>query len=308
MNRHLRWTPVLICFAVTLSFSLNFYYRAPYHDHWDLVTHYQRLQTGAYAWGDLFVLQGSHWHASGLFVKLVLAELTGMAHWAESAASLAFAGLGFLALARILLRVFEQSEVASLRATISLFGIAAFFFFSLDQAGNWLWGWQVSVFINLAGVLWAIERLSCDPPSCLNALLASLAAAVAIYAFATGWVVIPIGFGLLIVYGAHRTWQGRGALLIWTMSSGLLLIHYAMARSTAEAAGLDMGLPTQLGLAALTGFVHYAINFLASPLVRFARDISVPIMLLGLVGLALAPVRVRWFLAAYRTNLGAGRL
>jgi hypothetical protein len=295
MNKHLRWTPVLICIAVTLSFSLNFYYRAPYHDHWDLVTHYQRLQTGAYAWGDLFVLHGSHWHASGLFVKLVLAKLTGMAHWTESVASMAFAGLGFLALARILLRVFEQSGADSLRATIWLFGIAAFFFFSLDQAGNWLWGWQVSVFINLAGVLWAIERLSSGSPSCVNALLASIAAAIAIYAFATGWAVIPIGFGLLIVNGAHRTWQGKGALLIWTTSSALILLHYAIARSAATAAGLDTGFPTQMDFAALIGFVHYTINFLASPLVRFARDISIPIIIVGLGVSAWSIWRLRQF-------------
>lgn len=68
----LKWIPALVLFAIVMAFSLSFYYRAPYHDHWDLVTHYQRLQDGHFRTADLFALHGNHWHASGLLVKLVL--------------------------------------------------------------------------------------------------------------------------------------------------------------------------------------------------------------------------------------------
>ena len=282
IKQQLKWAPVLICFTATLGFSLSFYYRAPYHDHWDLVTQYQRLQDGHFQFADLFALHGNHWHASGLLVKLVLAKLTGMAHWAESLASVGFAGLGFVALARLLSRTLERFEIAAPIPAIWIYGVAAFFFFSLDQAGNWLWGWQVSVFINLAGALWAIERLSCGRLSGLNALFAAIAAALAIYAFATGWVLLPIGYGLLLIYGAHRTWSGRRALLIWTAFSGLILSQCVLAVANAPASDLSGGLVAHFDVSTLFGLAHYAINFVASPIVRFARDISVPIAFVGI--------------------------
>lgn len=282
IKQQLKWAPVLICFAITLGFSLSFYYRAPYHDHWDLVTHYQRLQDGQYRFADLFALHGNHWHASGLLVKLVLAKLTGMAHWAESLASVGFAGLGFLALARILSRTLERFEVNAPIPAIWIYGVASFFYFSLDQAGNWLWGWQVSVFLNLAGVLWAIERLSCGRLNGLNTVLAAIAAAIAIYAFATGWVLLPIGYGLLIAYGAHRSWPGRRALLIWSAFSGLILAQYIFAVADAPGADFSTGLVTSLDVSTMLGLAHYSINFIASPVVRFARDISIPIAFAGI--------------------------
>lgn len=216
----LKWSPVLFLFTITLSFSLTFYYRAPYYDHWDIVPLFASQQAGSLAMGDLFALHGNHWHASGYAVMLGLAEVTGMRHWVECLASVPFAGIGFAALARLLDRSVAVWNVTQVR--IWLFGIAAFFLFSLDQAGNWLWGWQVAVFINIAGTLWTIERLSAGPPNVTQTSVAALATMAAVYGFGTGWVLLPVGYALLMLQKHSGCFSIQNALRQLDRAEGFL--------------------------------------------------------------------------------------
>ena len=278
-TRVLKWGPAGVLFAITLAFSLIYYYRAPFHDHWDIVSYFARLRDGTLSFSDLFGLHGNHWHASGYLVQLGLGEVTGMGHWAESLTSVLVAGLGFLALARILDRSLQQFGAE--RMMIWVFAAAAFFLFSLDQAANWLWGWQVAVFINVSGALWMIERLSCGPTSLRNTGLAILAAAASVYAFGTGWALIPIGFALLLVQGALNSRQGIASLVVWIAFTGLLLWHFSLALTDSSAAYTVNSTPDFTDPNALLGMMHYAINFVASPVIRFARDSSVPAFLIG---------------------------
>ena len=273
------WAPSLICFLVVLGFSLTFYYRAPFHDHWDIVPFYASLQSGELRLEDLFALHGNHWHASAYAVMLVVSPFTDMAHGVEAFLSVLFAGLGFLALVRMLSVNMRRLDVSS--ASAWAFGICGFFYFSLDQAANWLWGWQVAVFINLAAALWALERLTIGAPTLRNTVLAAIAAAIAVYAFGTGWVLIPIGYALLVLFGGLKTPQGWGALAIWTVLTALLLWHFSLALNDSAAAYSANTLPDMLALETWIGLGHYTINFIASPVVRFARDSSVIAALIG---------------------------
>lgn len=271
--------PALFFFAVVLIFTLSFHYRAPYHDHWGLVSFYGRMKDGTLSFKDMFVLQGNHWHASGLFVMLGSSKLTAMGHWAECLTSVLAAGLGFFALARIINRTVMTIDVPATAALA--IGGAAFLYFSLDQAGNWLWGWQVSVFLNMTGALWMIDRLSCGAPTVRNTSLAILAAAMSIYAFGVGWVLLPIGWGLLLLHGALKSRRGCVALGLWSVFSAVIIWHFALALSSSAQAYSDAALPALMDPATALGLLHYTINFIASPIVRFARDIAIPICLLG---------------------------
>lgn len=310
--------PAAICIAVVLSFCLLFHYQAPYHDHWDLIPFYGAMRSDALAFRDLFALHGNHWHASGYVVLLGLSQMTSMAHGPESVASVIFAGIGFVALLRILSR--SMTELSTSNAAAWLIGVSAFFLFSLDQSANWFWGWQVAVFINLAGALWTIERLTANSATIGNTLIAALACALAVYAFATGWVLIPIGFALLLSRGAHTTGQGRAALAIWAGLTGLLLWHYSLALNDTASTYASSSLPNFLDIGTWIGLLHYTLNFVASPIVRFARDSSLIAMLIGFgvlswsllklrsaqsepIGQAIAP-----FLALAAFSLGSGLL
>ncbi len=313
-----KWGPAGIIFGVTLVFSLVYFYRAPFHDHWDIVPFFERWKDGSFAFSDLFALHGNHWHASGYLVQLSLGEITDMGHWAESLVSVLVAGLGFIALARILDRSLALFEAE--RMTMWVFGAAAFFLFSLDQAANWLWGWQIAVFINIAGALWAIERLSQGPPRIINTGLAAIAAALSIYAFGTGWALIPIGFALLIIHGGLRSVEGSMSLALWTLFTALLLWHFSLALTDGSAAYAVQSSPDLTDPAALMGLVHYAMNFVASPVIRFVRDSSVPFFFIGAGLLAWSVWTLRgvakdqvWkgtspFLALAAYSVGAGLL
>ena len=263
---------------LVLGFSLAFYYRAPYHDHWDFIPLFAAFQNGDLSLGEVFAPHGGHWHASGYLVQLVLSQVTGMAHWAESLASVIFAGLGFVALVRILARSMADLEISGVAPWA--FGLSAFFLFSLDQAGNWLWGWQVAVFVMMAGALWAIERLTRGPLSVANTLVAAVATAISIYAFATAWALIPIGFGLLLVFGALSSRTGWLCLALWSLLTCLLLWHLTLSRATVP--DHVSSLPDLTEFETWIGISQYTLNFVASPIARFIRDSALLIAAIGI--------------------------
>jgi hypothetical protein len=212
-----------------------------------------------------------------------------MSHVAEIVASLVFAVLGFWALAKILSRAAAHFEAPEARAT--LFAIAALFWFSLDQAINWLWGWQVSVFINTGGVAWSILLLTSDRLTPLKFALALLAASAAVFSFATGFAILPIGVALLLLNtsvtakartGYAATWAGASAVLLFLFLRANFEASDSYARTTLPA-GVDADWP--LALAA------YCVNYLASPIVRFAEDSALPMVAFG-VGVAIWAMRV----------------
>ena len=280
-----KWGVSVFFFVVTLIFSLQYHYRVPYLDHWDIITLYASLKSGSFDLSDLFLLHGPHWHASGYAVLLALAEVTAMEHWAESLASVVFAALGFLALARMLDRSIGQLQLR--QATLWIYTFSAFLYFSLDQAANWLWGWQVAIFISNAGALWAIERLTKGTPTLLNTTLAAIATAISVYGFGTAWALIPIGFALLILYGALRSRVGIYSLALWSALSALLLFHFFWVFADKKSMYVNQ-VPVTLDFLDVTtyiGLTHFAINFISSPLIgNTMRDVhvTVPVTLIGL--------------------------
>lgn len=274
-----KFGPAALCVLVLTIYVLLFHFRAPYFDHWYLISLYDAYEADQLAWRDLFALHGNHWHASGYAVQLGLSEVTDMAHWAESLASIVIATFGFVALMRMLQYSMDLLSVSY--AAAWAFGISAFLFFSLDQSANWLFGWQVAVFINIAGALWTIERLSVPPITIINTLFAAVASALAIYGFGTGWALIPIGFALLLLRGALTSTVGCICLLIWSTLTGLLLFHFYLALTGGAASYGVESLPDFTRFESWKGLFEYTAHFLASPIVRFARDSAVLTTLFG---------------------------
>ncbi|MGE3302402.1 MAG: hypothetical protein AB7M12_04755, partial [Hyphomonadaceae bacterium] len=217
------WAPGAAFFAVAAALAAAGHYPTLYFDHWDLLALYEASARGALRLGDLFTPHGTHWHAGAYAVLLPLARLTHMAQWAEIAANLAFALAAGAALYALLAH--SARQLAAAPRTALAFAIGAFFLFSADQIENWFWGWQAAVFINIAGALACIALLA-RPQANPGALCAAmLAAAAAIYSFATGLALLPIGFAVLLL--ARRRFDAHAAL--WLAFSCAVAAHYKFA-------------------------------------------------------------------------------
>ena len=278
-RRMVNWLPAALCFVVTSVLALSLHIRVPIFDHWDLLPFYNASDNGALSLERLTHLHGSHWHASSYILLVGVAKLTNMAHWAEISLNLLFALLTYLALARIIKR---QTTVTHANRLLPLaLAMCAVFVFSLDQAENWLMGWQLAVFVHIAGVAWFIESLTRGSTKISSTGLAIFSASVAIFAFGTGWALLPIGFVLLLVFGGHKTIQGRISLVLWLLFCIAIFAYLKYVSSSTENTYLQTVWPDGGFLANLGPLLLYAVKYVASPLTRFSSEIAVPVFMLG---------------------------
>ena len=276
------WIIPAVTFTLAALYTFLFHYQLPYFDHWDIVPLYAAAQSGTLTVGDLFRPHGSHWHASGYLVMLATADMSRMSHWIDPMISVALAGIGFVALANIIRRMLASFDAGAY--LLPALGMAAFVHFSLDQSANFLWGWQVAVFICTAGVLWTVDLLSRPVLTLPQTLVAAAATAVAIYGFATAWTLLPIGFALVLLH-PHAAWRRKTvSLLVWGALSVALLWHYMLTR-TGYAESLLSGHSLS---ETLFGTLHYLANFMGSAIARISRTGAPWVAVLGLLALVAA--------------------
>ena len=271
------WIIPAAMYAVAVLYTALFHYQVPYFDHWDIVPLYSAAQAGTLTVEDLFRQHGSHWHASAYLIMLATADMSHMSHWIDPLISVALAGLGFVALTNIIRRALDAFDAGTY--LILALGIAAFIHFSLDQAANLLWGWQVAVFICSTGVLWTIDLLSRPGLTLSRTLVAAAATASAIYAFATAWTLLPIGLALICLNPRSSLQIKSMALLLWIVLSTALLWHYVLTRT-----GYAESMLTSRPLSeTVFGLAHYMANFMGSAVARVVRPAASWVAAAGLL-------------------------
>jgi hypothetical protein len=269
------WAPAGCAFAATAVFALLNYYPILYFDHWDILPLYQRLADGTLRWGDLFAPHGTHWHAGGYAVMLTLAPLTGLTQGAEVIVNQILT----LATCIVLYALLRNSALATgRRVSPFLFAIFALFLFSPDQSENWLWGWQVSVFLNVAGAVVALTLLSCQTSKFVGLAGAMLGAAIAIYSFATGLALLPIG--LVVLWGTHRRLDGR--LVAWALFSVAVALHYKIAVLDMRPDYVASITPQHFDVHTLTSLLTFTLALVGSAVGRFTNGLPVIAAVLGL--------------------------
>lgn len=270
------WAPAALFFAATAVFALLYHYPVLYFDHWDIVPYYQRLMEGALKPGDLFTPHGTHWHAGGYAVMLGLATLTGMTQTPEIIASLMLAVIACGALYALLRDAWRRLHQPTAPV---LFAVIAFFLFSADQSENWLWGWQVSVFLNVAGAATCMALLARRDGKTLSLVGAMLAAAIAIYSFATGLALLPAGLVVLL----FKRPRLDARLMAWTTFSVAIALHYKIAVLDWRPQYVASITPQALDAGSLGSLTHFTLDLIGGAVGRFTNGLPLIASLLGLV-------------------------
>jgi len=183
--------PLLIAVTVA-NYGLNF----PIQDQWEFVKLLDKAATGQLGFKDFWEQHNEHRLILPRVVMLALARTTQWDIRYELAANVvvALCTLGMLSL------LIERTVRSVAPWTTSWLILAtSLLTFSLVQWENWLWGWQLQIFMNvLAAVVtvWALARWDTHWWGLAIAFLAAMASA---FSFATGLILLVlIPFGLLI--------------------------------------------------------------------------------------------------------------
>jgi hypothetical protein len=254
--------PWLLLVFLVARYALD----APLIDQWSFVSQLESESTGTLTFDSLRSQHGEH---RPLFPRLIMLALAGVSGWNvryEIAVNVLIATALFFALAKLLRR--EISSPAE--APVWLWALLSLLVFSLSQWENWLWGWQLVVFLNVLSVAVGIVFLTRRPLGWRHFVGAAAAGIVATYSFGNGLLFWPIGFGVLAL--AARTGPPRRLLLgVWVVLSTLVVASYL--------AGFQRGgspMTFETIVIRPLGFLRYALTFLGSPLASFSGSAFPP--------------------------------
>jgi hypothetical protein len=207
--------PLAFLSWVVAQYSVN----VPFLDQWHFVPLLEKMYQGNLTFSDLWAQHNEHRILFPQIVMLVLARLT---HWnirCEMAVNILLA-LGIFAVFIHQVKITAQKlAVGRLPWAVPAVSLVVF---ALSQYENWLWGWQITMFLNLLAVTSTIVLLANDRFSWHRFAVATALGIVANYSFANGALVWPVGLVLLLVVtagipqrkAAIGSWIGVGTLTV----------------------------------------------------------------------------------------------
>ena len=226
LSRHgdkiLALVPLAFLIWVVVQYAVD----VPFMDQWELVPLLEKTYHGDLTFHDLWAQHNEHRIIFPQLIMLLLARLT---HWNihyELAVNITFA-LGIFAVFAYQVKITGRRRgVARLPGAIPAISLIVF---SISQFENWLWGWQLQMFLNLLAVAGGIVLLANDPFRWWKFAAAALLGIVATYSFANGALFWPIGLLLLLIVktgAGKRRAATAGWILIGALTLGTYFHHY----------------------------------------------------------------------------------
>jgi hypothetical protein len=201
--------------VVLVAFIAAWAVDVPIDDQWELVPLLEKSSAGTLSAGDLWAQHNEHRLVLPRATMLVLAKLTSWDTRYELAVSFALAAATFLALVSLARRTAESPWLPALVSVV---------LFSLRQFENWLWGWQIQIFMAILAVVLAFALLA-RPAGRIRFGAALALGAAATFSFASGALVWPLG--LLVIASAETGGARRARALAWSAVGLALVAAYA---------------------------------------------------------------------------------
>lgn len=254
----------------------------PWWDDWELVPLLERLRAGELSPGDLWTQHNEHRPVLPRMLMLALAWLTDWDVRVEMAAGIALALGTFAVLARLLV---WTVPVPALRPWLVLATSAMLF--SLVQWENWLWGWQVNVFMSVLAACVTVSVLARLGPRGPGPLLATLAAAAGALSYGGGLVLLALVPVALALDPRRRDVRraGRATMVCAVAAAGLGTVYFVGLTHPPQHPG------PLYALSHPVAFVAYALVFLGAALGSFAGVFS---LACGAAGVAILAAAGSW--------------
>jgi hypothetical protein len=195
----------------------------PEWDQWTLVPFLKESYDGTLSLGHLWLQHNEH---RLFFPQLIMIVLAHVSRWNtayELATSLILAIGIFFLLARAMKKLFR---ILPGRPALWPFVVLSVMVFSLNQVENWLWGWNIQVFLNILCGAGALSLLTGDKLGWRNMAAASALSIVAVYSYAPGLIVLPLGFLFILISRSARRGRKKLYALSWVGLSAAVFLSY----------------------------------------------------------------------------------
>ncbi len=325
--------PLVFLTLIVFHFSTDL----PYWDQWEFVPLLEKSYQGTLSFNDFWVPHNEHRPVFPRLIMLGLARLTNWNIRYELAVNILLAiGIYTVIMKSIILLAGDATSRRSSRGEAMLFEHAhglesrfdrdefgkcrkivwptlasaavytsALIIFSLTQWENWVWGWQIQVFLNVFAVCLGFYFLirsthsthsvnsvqASSGQSKINFIASIICGIVATFSFANGLLFWPIGFFILI--NPSSLARSHLARLIWLMVS---IVIYAIYLP---------GIPTQFDFFSITNnillYLSYVTAYLGAPVFGLQPLVA---SLFGILGLL---IFIYGFISSFRSRFNRER-
>ncbi len=269
------------CFALLAFLTLHYVIAVPMIDQWDFVPALLKSYQGQLTFGDLWAQHNEH---RLVFPRLIMLALAHMSDWDlrwELTTSLLFA---VAILGVIGYQIRQTRQALQDNTLIWLFPVIGIIVFSLRQSQNWMWGWQLQIFLNILAVVAGIALLTHPTRTWPRLMAAILCAIVATYSFANGLLFWLVGGFLLLISPRDKAFQLRFAA--WSVCAVLTMASYFYHYAKPSDSPPLLAVLQHPG-AAVAYFLSYIGAFIS---LKDTPLIGVP---MGIIGLALFSLALR---------------
>jgi hypothetical protein len=237
----------------------------PFEDQWDFVPLLEKSHESNVAFADLTAQHNEH---RLFFPRIIMLGLAHLGQWNiayELAMNLLLGIAIFTAL--VLLILHSKKELKS-DELIWMIPIISLITFSLSQWENWLWGWQIQIFLCVLSIVTGIILLSSSRFQWWKLAVSIGCGIVAVFSFANGFLYLLIGAAILLFNPSFTNKKEKWlSLSAWiAVSLGIAAAYFYNYQSPPN---------THSVLTALQNpgeYLGFVFKFIGSPMTAFNRN------------------------------------
>jgi len=237
----------------------------PFEDQWDFVPLLEKSHENNVAFADLTAQHNEH---RLFFPRIIMLGLAHLSQWNisyELAMNL-FLGIAiFTALVLLLLHTRKESNINELTWMIPIISLITF---SLSQWENWMWGWQIQIFLCVLSIVTGIILLSSSRFKWWKIAASIGCGIVAVFSFANGFLFLLIGAAILFFYPSFTDKKEKWlSLAVWVAASlGIAALYFYNYQSPPNTHGVLTALQNP------GEYMGFVFKFIGSPMTAFNRN------------------------------------
>lgn len=264
-----------------LIYTVYYHVNIPWGDQWIMCFNYFReSEDGFTILRRLWIPHNSH---RLFFPKSIMLCMGYLSHWNigwEIAVNILLSAMSFGVLWLYLKRL--SGSVRFYGFPVLLFGLSVMVF-SLSQWENFLWGWQIAIFLNIFSVLLGFYLVSGERFGTGNFIFAMILGFIGTHSFGTGLAFWPVCFILLLFRKIDSRELKMRVLVLFAVITVLVIFSYSYGLMFNPYMAKSQGTMHQLAGKPLY-FTHFFLVLMGSPIANYHSGLSALWGFSGIIG------------------------